>query len=382
MKKLISLFVMAIFIVSLVPAAFAMSDNAGGQENGQGSDTTPTVAAQQGDTTNTPQIAARGVKIANAKGKLKTVRERYQDAREKYKQNKEQLKERLAKAKERRKIVMQKHQQAKERIKERREQLTACKDSETESCKGLRKETKRNTKNYMSGVAEHMLSMIAKTKERVEASDMPDEQKREILTKLDAQAEEVASALDSMEELGEESSKEDFKEAAKVLRESWKETKKGIKKGVGTAAANKIRAAGVRMERLSAKVQKMLERLESSGQDVSAATEQLAKYDENLASAKAAREEAQAKYQSGDIEGAVEKTKEAHRYLLEAHKALKQIVRHIKQAKGGEDALKVREREQVRAQDGAGEQEQEQAGQEDAAEEEGDTASEGANETA
>jgi len=353
MKKLFALFVMAIFLISLVPAAFAaQGDGQGGQG---GSQAQPTLYQEQ-----TPAKEARAEKVA---AKMENMRERYKAAREKYAQNKEQMRERLSMAKEKRAEAKTKHQEARQKIQERKEKLQACKGSETEDCRKTRSETKRHTKEYLSGVAEHVLGLLAKTKERVEASNMPEEQKSEILAKLDEQAEEIAGAAEAVETLGEESTKEDYQEAIKVIRESWTDTKKGIKKGAGKVAANKIRALNTRMEQLQTKLRNTVQRLESQGADTAPVKAQLEEFEAKLTLSKAAEQEAQNKYQAEDIEGAVEKTKEAHRHLLEAHKALKQLVRNMKQARGGEEALQARERTQERMQDGAGEQERMQEGQ-------------------
>lgn len=351
MKKLISLFVMAIFLISLVPAALAaQSDGQGGQS---GTQAQPTLYQEQ-----TPAKEARAEQV---KGKMQSMRERYQTAREKYAQNKEQMRERLANAKEKRAEAKTNHQEARQKIQERKEQLNACKGSETEDCKQARKETKTQTKRYLAGVAEHVMGLIAKTKERVQASNMGEEQKAKIMAKLDEHAAEIAGASDSIEELGEDSAKEDYVEAAKLIRESWKGTQNEIKKGAGKVAANKIRALNTRMEQLQTKLRSTVQRLQNAGEDVTPVKAQLEEFEAKLAQSKAAEQEAQNKYQSGDIAGAVEKTKEAHRYLLAAHKALKQFVQNMKQVKGGENALRERARE--RAQEGAGEQEQIQEGQ-------------------
>ena len=352
MKKLFAMFVMAIFLISLVPAVFAA------QGDGQGGSQAQPTLYQNGDQTPVKQVRAE-----QAKERIGSMRDRYQVAREKYKQNKEQMRTRLANAKEKRVEAKAKQQEARQKIQERKEKLNSCKGSETEDCKKTRKETKMHTKEYLSNVAEQVLGLIAKTKERVQASNMGEEQKAQIMTKLDAQAAEIASASDSVEELGEESTREDYQEATKLIRESWKGTKDEIKKGAGKVAANKIRALNNRMEHLQTKLRKTVERLENAGEDVTAVKEQLAEFEAKLAQSKAAEQEAQNKYQAGDIDGAVEKTKEAHRYLQAAHKALKQFVRNMKQVKGGEKALRERTRE--REQEGAGEQEQVQEGQEE-----------------
>lgn len=354
MKKLLSLLIIAMFVVSLSPAVFAVNDNAGGQGAGN-SDATPTVTAAKTGADDTADTIAKRVK-AQPKERIKNMREKYQEAKERLKQNKAQLRERLANAKEKREQAKAKHINAKGKIEGRKAKLSACKDDESEDCKALRKETRKHTKDYLSGVAEHVLGMIAKTKERVEQSNMPEEQKAEMLANLDSKAEEIAGALEASNELTEESTKEEFQEVTDVIQEAWKGTKDEIKKGAGKVATNKIRALNTRMKQLETKLQKTVERLENAGQDTSVAQTQLDSFKEYLDKSKASEQEAQNKYQAGDTAGAVEKTKESHRYLVEAHKNLKQLVQTIKKAQGGEEALKARN------------QNREQTGQEDEAE--------------
>jgi len=352
MKKILSLLIIAMFVVSLSAVAFAANDNSGNQRSGNFG-ATPTVTAVQ--TGNGTGVVAKQVRAA-PKERMQNMREKYQNARERLKQNKEQMRERMAKVKEKRAESKAKHMEAKGKIEGRKARLSACKDDESEDCKGLRKETRKHTKDYLTGVAEHVLGMIAKTKERVENSKMPENQKTEMMAKLDAKAEEIAGALEAAEELTEESTKEEFQEIIKIIRESWKGTKDEIKKGAGKVAVNKIRALNKRMASLEAKLEKTLERLENAGEDISAAQTQLDAFKANLENSKAAEQAAQAKYQEGDTAGAVEKTKESHRHLVAAHKSLKQLVQAIKKAKGGEDALRARN------------QNREQTGQEDVAE--------------
>ncbi len=375
MKKLFAMFVMAIFLISLVPAVFAEQGNG----NGNGNQPEPTLYQDRAQVAQV-QGEAKQIRAEQTKERIGSMRDRYQAARQKYAQNKEQMRERLAKAKDKRVEAKAKHQEARQKIQERKEKLNSCKDSETEDCKKTRTETKKHTKDYLSNVAEHIMGLIAKTKERVQASNMGEEQKAQIMTKLDEHATEIASAADSVEELGEESTREDYQEATKLIRESWKGTKEEIKKGAGKVAANKIRALNNRMGQLQTKLRNTVQRLENAGEDTTPVKAQLAEFEAKLAQSKAAEQEAQNKYQAGDVEGAVEKTKEAHRHLLAAHKALKQFVQNMKQVKGGEAALKTRERNQERMQNGAGEQRRMQEGQEtpvEQAEEIGETPEEG-----
>jgi len=331
MKKLISLFVMAIYIISLVPAAFAIEDS---NTTVQSNDTT---VQGTDDSSNTPKVNAR---IKPMKVQRATFKERYQETRERFQKNKKLLRERLTKARERKKVAVQHHKEAKQNIQERRARLAACKDQDTEECKNLRKDTRKETKRYLLNIAEHVLSMIDKTEERVKNSNLDETQKSELLADLEAKAEEIASAMETIEGLTEDSSKEEFIEAARTIKEAWKELRHIIKKGIGMAANGKIHAISERLGNLKRKLHQIMDRLEDAGKDTSKAKPFLETFDEKLEEAKDARDRARSLYQEGKIEEAVKATKEANNALREAHKALKNFVRALKAIKGGEDALK------------------------------------------
>ncbi|MBW3001631.1 hypothetical protein KY338_00555 [Candidatus Woesearchaeota archaeon] len=323
MKKLFALFVMAIFLISLVPAAFAIED--------AGTDNT---------TAQANQMRAKKIKPMSVKARAEKLKEKHIEIRERYQKNKELMKERLNTAKERRKVAIQHHQEAKEKINARKAQLAGCKDNNSTECMDARKETRLQTKRYLTNVAEHILAMIAKTKERVENSNLADDDKRDLITKLDEEAEEIASALDMLEELGEDSTKEEFKEITQIIRESWKDLRLIIKKGVGKVANGKIHAINVRLGNLKRKLHKIVDRLENAGKDTSTVKPYLETFDEKLEEAKNHRDRARSLYQEGKIDEAAKATKEAHGALREAHTALKNFVRALKTIKGGEDALK------------------------------------------
>ncbi|MBD3303806.1 hypothetical protein GF343_01555 [Candidatus Woesearchaeota archaeon] len=338
MKKLFALFVMTIFLISLVPAAFAIQEN-----------NADNITAQD------KQVRAKKIKPMQAKARVKNIRENIREKhvklRERYQKNKELVREKLTKAKERRKVAIQHHQEAKQKINARKAQLAGCKDNNSTECVNARKETRVQTKRYLTNIAEHILAMIAKTKDRVKKSNIEDEEKSGLITKLDEEAEEIAGAMDTLEELGEDSTKEEFKEVTKIIRESWKDLRLIIKKGVGKAANGKIHAISVRLGNLQRKLHKIMDRLEDAGKDTSTAEPYIETFDEKLEEAKNHRDRARALYKEGKVDEAAKATEEAHTALREAHKALKNFVRALKAIKGGEKALKGEETDKASVND-------------------------------
>jgi len=332
-NKLFALFVMAIFLISIVPAAFAEENN------------TDNTTAQNN------QMRAKKLRPMPIKVKAENIRAKHLQLRERYQKNKELMKERLTKARDRKKIAKQHHEEAKDKIKERRAQLAACKENNSTDCVKARKDTRVQTKRYLTNIAEHILAMIAKTKERVENSNLADDEKRDLISKLDEEAEDIAGALDMLEEFGEDSTKEEFKEVTKIIRESWKDLRLIIKKGVGKVANGKIHAVSVRLANLKGKLHKIVERLENAGKDTSKVKPLLETFDEKLEEAKNHRDRARSLYNEGKIDEAAKATKEAHLALRGAHKALKDFVRALKELKGGEDALKGEDTEETPEED-------------------------------
>ena len=358
MKKILCLLVAAIFLISIAATAFA-------EENATTDDAAVTVTAesdgadqkkltqqtskdfeqkrnefmQQAQAKRQQLVEKREQAMAHLSDKVKEMKERRNAQRENYLQKKVELKEKAAKARERKEEAKAKHTEAKARLAEKKEQLKECKESETEECAALRADAKKDAKEFLSNIADRVLAMLERAKDRVEKSKLSDAEKTTLLDQIDVKMAEIASTKDIAESLNENSTKEEVAEVAKTLKDAWQGTKDAIKKGAGLAAADKLGGVIVKSEHLQAKLEKILSKLSDKGIDVSGASDLKTDFDQKLAEAKNLHEEAKALFKEGKVPEAAQKTRDAHAALKEAHNILKDIVSELKGTKEGKEAL-------------------------------------------
>jgi len=172
-KKLFGIFVLAIFILSVVPMALAETGNAN-----------------------------EGMKEAKEKWDL--ARNRYAAAKENYKAAKE------------------KYQNHKGNILEIRERVKACK--EDDECKKGKKDLKVGVKNHLGKTGDVILRSLDKLKSRIEDSKtMTDDEKENALARLSVKEEELLTLIDRIKEMSEDATAEELREAIKSLKDLWKE---------------------------------------------------------------------------------------------------------------------------------------------------------------
>ena len=172
-KKLFGIFVLAIFILSVVPMALAETGNAN-----------------------------EGMKEAKEKWDL--ARNRYAAAKENYKAAKE------------------KYQNHKGNILEIRERVKACK--EDDECKKGKKDLKLGVKNHLGKTGDVILRSLDKLKSRIEDSKtMTDDEKENALARLSVKEEELLTLIDRIKEMSEDATAEELREAIKSLKDLWKE---------------------------------------------------------------------------------------------------------------------------------------------------------------
>lgn len=394
MKKLFSLLVAAIFLISIAATAFAeenATDNA-----------TVTAVSEDNEQKKMTQKASKDfeqkrsefIQQAQAKRQqliqkrdeartrlgedVKNFKAKRAELRENYLSKRADLKEKASKARERKDEAKEKHKEAKARLAEKKDQLKECKGSDTDECIALRADAKKDAGEFLSNIADRVLAMLERTQERVDKSKLSEEDKVILKDQLELKMAEIASTKDSIEAFTENTTKEEIAEAAKTIRDVWKDAKDLIKKGAGLAASDRLGGVIVKSEKLQAKLEKAISKLKDKGKDVSKAEELKTSFDAKLAEAKALHDEAKALFKEGKVPEAAQKTQDAHAALKEAHSILKDIVRELKGTKEGVEALDTAEEEQGTAVTGTAaiaDETSEQANE--AAEETTETAEEG-----
>jgi hypothetical protein len=342
MKQITSLLVVAMFLISLAPMAFA--------EQGQGTtNQVGTSINEAGEGEAREQFRSRSEQLredllqqreearSNLKRDRVNIMEKHAEFRERYRENRAELSQILKRARERKEIAIAKQELAKTQLEATRGKLAQCKDKANVECTELRKQARKQSYNFLLNTADRVLTLLEKTKERVQNSDLAEEEKAEIIAKIDERIEEAASSRETVELITENASKEEIKDAAKTIRESWKEANKNIRKGVAKVASMKIGGILVKIQRLQVKLDKIVDRLESKGKDTSAIEAVMADFDAKIADAEAAQAQVKAAlFETGKASEAVAYVKESHKSIKEARILLKDAVLKIRKVNQGQ----------------------------------------------
>lgn len=344
-NKWTALFVLAVFLVSVVPFAAAEEASVEVETSADAEAQLMTKrVGEQYDATRNERIASAETrrlelqaKRADARANIDVRRGAIKQRFEELRQARQMRKELYQELKEKRSELKQERETARIALGDQREKLRTCKGSDTAECDMSRKEARANAATFLNRAAEHILALLQQAKERVENSDLSADEKAKLTAEIDANLAEVDAALQAVSLLGENATKEDLKEASQVIRDAWQDAKKGIKHGVGKVASKRIGGVIVKMERLSAKFDRVIARLEAAGKDTGAAEAKKAEFDAKLDAAAALHAEAKALFEAGNHPAAAEKIRAAHAELKAAHEILKGIVQEIRGIGGSKD---------------------------------------------
>mgnify|MGYP006412917595 FL=1 len=203
MKKIMALCVLMIFVVSVVPMAFA--DNGGTRER---------AGADVSEDTERPELFGQGIAV-NAKQKMEKVRERLGNANKGY----------LA-AKEKYADTKKRFTEHKEELLQVRDRARLCED-ESEECKEIKGNLKVGVKNHLVKTSDLILRSLDKLIERVsESTQLTDEEKESTLEKITLLEEDLTVLKDDVNAMEEDASAEELRDAIKELKSSWQEIRK------------------------------------------------------------------------------------------------------------------------------------------------------------
>jgi chromosome segregation ATPase len=357
--KLAALFVLALFVVSIVPFVAAEQGGngpgpiAGAQEESE--DTSDVTAGQVSEKQaafekSREELKARADQMREElKQKRETVRAEIKGARKTLQEDYQQLKEQRGELREDRKELHKEWKGKRTELKQEREQARAglgdakaalkdCKGSDSANCQEARKNAKVESGKFLNAASQHIIALIESAKERIQLSKLSDEEKASLTASLDADLADIDAAQQSVANIGENSTAQDLKDAAQIIKQSWGKAKNDIQDAMRAVVSTRVSGIGVQMEKLATKFDNAIAKLEAKGKDVTAAKAKQAEYQAKLDSAKALQEQAQILVTSGDRAGANEKLKAAHAELKAANDMLRGIVQEIR-GLGGEKEL-------------------------------------------
>jgi chromosome segregation ATPase len=328
-KKLSALFVLSVFLLSMIPLAFA--------ETGSGSSARPVAVA-------THYRAGSGEPGSNESPAQMTVREKL---RQRFNEtNKTMLKQRIQQhvmakrmitkekldaAKDRYKLAKQHYLTAKKaylgqkgNFTKAKEAYKNCKDDDSEECGKKRKQLKQNAKPHLLKAADLVLKELEKMKERVQASeDLSDEEVARIVAEIEQTISDVEDAKDTIENLDENSTNDEYNAAAKTIRDAWKKARMKLKKHAGRLVNARLGNIILRTEKLEKRLYNARDKLEEKGMDVSTLDEKLDEFSDKLDTAADKYNEARSKWSDANTPGEVDDVaKDVHALLGEAKAAL------------------------------------------------------------
>ena len=343
MGKLTAIFVMCLFLVSLVPT-MAFADEA-------------TTEAEVSSTTSTETDVETGEKVRGISEFGKENRDAVKKLKETTGTRKQLAKEFRAEMKARFNEAKERFLHSKEDFKSSRDELRECKKGSLEKrrsaeCRAAKEDFKSKAKPFLKDSTDTMVALLEKANEDLEKTEL--ENKEELVAENNVAISDLQEVQTSIEILPDEGvSEDDLKDVAGKVRNSWQKAKKSLK--VSTAFLMGVKFNGViqRADHLETKMDKVLARLEKSGADVSVAEEHVASFNTHVDLARKSHADAMLKFQTGEensLKEGQELLKEARTHLKEAHAALKEAVKAIKATNNGSEALEA-ESDDVEAED-------------------------------
>jgi hypothetical protein len=305
MKKIIALFVLAFFILSIMPAALAEEDfDKEAAPNGKGPK---------------PALIAAKEKVGIAKDKVVQARERFELAKEKHQ------------------LAKERYQEQKEKVLKIKEEAEDCQKEDVEVCKKAKQGLRVGVKNHLVKTSDLIIRSLEKLTNQVEDSKtLTAEEKEEALVKIAELEEELTAKKDEIESLGDDLTAEELREQIKALKEIWNQVRKEQRWQVTQLINNKMGNLADKHEEFYNAMTVRISTLEEKGYteaelaEVKAIAEEFREAMESLKADQEAAEEAWANAKSSPE--ALEEAKEKQKIVREDMKETKEMLREFVKA--------------------------------------------------
>lgn len=338
MHKFTAILVLALFVISMVPLAFADIETAQVEpEMGVTAEPEMGINAKHklNDKINPKNISPRDQVVSqrNQMDKKPLLGHAVEVGKERVKELKkfnENARERISAAKEKFEDAKVNLQEKKDQLSDAHERLKACKEENPEECRELVKDIRRGVKEQLHKHSDLVGASLDRLKDHIENSDMTDEEKEELLEKIADKESAVEDAKEALDALGEDATNEEIKEAKEKLKEAWLEIKP-----VYHWVANML--LNHKLENVLMKMENSIERLETKAQEAGLELdEKIEDLKDVLESANDAIESSKEIYleaeSPGDVKKANEYQKEARQHLKDAQNIMRAIMKDIKDA--------------------------------------------------
>ncbi|RLE45390.1 hypothetical protein DRJ25_05730 [Candidatus Woesearchaeota archaeon] len=319
MKKVFAILLLALMVLSIVPA-FAAENTTSSNDNesvnanntmNSGSSTSSRAIEENNKVVSVPKpkrlrpVAKLGKRLIAKKAKIK------------------------ARAVERAKAV-----------RAFKEELRNCKFKSDDACKKVKEDAKKKAYRFLFNSVDRGMALLEKAKERIDNSKLSDEEKSAALSRIDSKIKELNNVKTELAGKDEINRKE-LREIAGKVRKSWNDVKKAISTKLHTVFIRRFGNIVVKLEKVKTKLSDKITKLESNGVDVSQVSTEL--FNEKVDEAKAAYDRARALFDKAKTESekdaakelraqAREKLRESHEALKAAREELKSIIKQLRES--------------------------------------------------
>ncbi len=284
-RKCATVLVLALFILSIVPMAFA--DKREKEEN---------MFSKEGN--------SKEVKFEEANEQMKeqreAMKERFKEQREFTKEQIEQLRERMQMAKEKYEMAREEYKEQKDELKDLREQFKKCDKEEddndddenetetndtqmgtnqTSDCVKIKKNVNRGVRNHLEKTIELIDNSLARLTQHVNSSTvLSEEDKQSALASINKLEEQVTAEKEKVLAMGDDVSKEDLKAAVKELKQLWQDVSKLQKRIVAMLTSSKLENLVQKHQDIADSMQKRIDDAKAKGLDTAELESILAKF--------------------------------------------------------------------------------------------------------
>ncbi len=336
-KRMAALAVLALFIMSIVPAAFAERDgeeredrreNSGEGSVEQSGEDTETEGENSGegsversgeDTETEGEDGAERARRLRIKDKdIDQARERVEEIREQLREKKERYQEALETLREK-----------KEQLKELREKAR-CKD-ESEDCRGKKLDLKKGVREHLIKTIELIDRSLEKLQDRVENSKvLSEEEKQDALQRIAELEKQLEEKKAELEVLSETATNKELRTYIRELKDLWHTVRKEQRWIVAQLTNSKQdNLVGIYI-RYGDRAEVQIAKLAKQGAAVAQLEELLAKYRESVEELKVAQADAKAAWlEAKSSPEALERARELQHSFREKAKETKTVLREL-----------------------------------------------------
>ncbi|MFA5887182.1 MAG: hypothetical protein WC852_00535 [Candidatus Nanoarchaeia archaeon] len=269
----------------------------------------------------------------------------------------EKAQENFAKAKEKYGEAMAGLDKAKVRLEQAKTSKVCKTAPDSEECAKAKEELRASAKEKLANQADMIINSLEKGKEKIASSEyVSEEEEAAANTFFD---EQIAKFTAIKAEIESAETKEAIVEAGKKLADAWKEMKHKINAYIEYATNARMAGVVVKAEHLSAKLERVMERMAENGKDTSAVEPLVTDFKAKLELAKTKFKSAHAllfeiktkelteEEKSAKSEEAKTLMEESKQALNDANEVLKQIFQKLKDADATEELAEATEAEDV-----------------------------------